>query len=674
MEPVLLADAPSWLWTRFHDHAARVEVPRVFAPVVERWQRARGLGASAEGAAPEEHLLRGDALRAHADRASALTRAAEATLTEASGLLASRGYLLLLADADGVVVHTSGGGDFADEARRVRLIDGACWSEAARGTNAIGTALAEACPTVVTGGAHYGRAFHNLVCYAAPVCGPDGRVLGVLDATSTVDRADDLIGFTITSAARALEGVLRQGAYAHAGSAVSRALTRSLERVPGPVVLIEAPGRVAHGNDAARARFGAGLVGATARGLLGLGWAELCAEAARPSAGGRPIVLRLAGGNRGARLRVDPIAAHDGATIAVVAYLEADEPLRRPRSEARAVEPAGATASAGAGADAAFARLYAGDPALRAALTFARRVAPSTVPVMLLAETGSGKELVAGAIHAASVRARGPFVAVNCGAISPALLESELFGYGAGAFTGASPSGRVGYLAEASGGTLFLDEVAEMPPAMQASLLRVLEDGTYRRVGESHTTRADVRIITATCRDLPAMVEGGRFRQDLYFRLKGATLVLPPLRARTDRVGLAHHLLGELAARRGQPAPALSPALQAWIGAQPWPGNVRELKSVLDVALVLADGDDPLDLHHLPPDPLAATAPAPALPALPRGDGGDGPARLDEVEAEVVRRALDAEGGNVSSVAARLGVARSTVYRMLRRAGLRPPR
>jgi transcriptional regulator of acetoin/glycerol metabolism len=651
---VLLDDVPAWLWQRFHDHAARIEAPHAFTPVVERWRRAHTLGAAADGAVPDDHLLRGPALREHSERAGALAAAATRTLDETQAFLAQRGYLLLLADPDGVVVSTRGGGAFADEARRVRLIEGACWSEAVRGTNAIGTALTEAQPTAVKGHAHYGRRFQNLVCYAAPICGPDGRVVGVLDATSSLERADDVVGFTVTAAARALEDALRQGAYASAGAAVARALTQAFERVRGPVLLIEPPGRIARANAAAHSLLGdAG--GTRVQATLGLSFGVLLAEAADAAATGLALTVRGADGRpRTMRAFVDPIAAVDGSVIALVVYLED----RVGPAAARTLAPADP-----------FAALFSADPAVDTALGFARTMAASTVPIMILAETGAGKELVASAIHRASPRRDGPFVAVNCGAIAPSLLESELFGYAPGAFSGAERAGRAGYLAEASGGTLFLDEVAEMPPAMQAALLRVLEDGTYRRVGEARPTHADVRIVTATCRDLPAAVAEGRFRQDLYYRLKGATVTLPALRARRDRVALAEHLVCELAARQGRRAPTLAPELAAWIETYPWPGNIRELKTVLDVALVLAGGAPALACAHLPPD-LATTSTVAASPAVAPAVAAV-PGRLDEVEAATVRQALAAAAGNVSAVAARLGVARSTVYRMMRRAGLR---
>jgi len=269
---------------------------------------------------------------------------------------------------------------------------------------------------------------------------------------------------------------------------------------------------------------------------------------------------------------------------------------------------------------------------------------------MLLAETGAGKELVASMIHEHSPRAGGAFVALNCGAIAPSLLESELFGYAAGAFTGADRGGRAGLLHAASGGTLFLDEVAEMSPAMQASLLRVLESGTYRRVGDTRTSSADVRVVCATCRDLPPLVATGAFRQDLYFRLKGASVRIPSLRERSDVLALARHLLQAMAGSE----PRLSPAAEQELSRRAWPGNVRELKSVLEVAVIAAAGAPWIEPEHLGSDDPAPSAPV----------------SLADSEAGAVQRALAACDGNVSTAARRLGVARSTLYRMMRRHGL----
>ncbi|MEQ1569966.1 MAG: sigma 54-interacting transcriptional regulator, partial [Myxococcota bacterium] len=342
------------------------------------------------------------------------------------------------------------------------------------------------------------------------------------------------------------------------------------------------------------------------------------------------------------RVRVEPL--FDGAGEMFAVALFADEVGPRGLGSAPAAQLAPR-------AD-AFSEVFAEDPATLDAVSFARRIAPSDLPIVLLSETGSGKELFAAAIHRASRRADGPFVAVNCGSVAPSLLESELFGYAPGAFTGADRQGRDGWFHAASGGTLFLDEVAEMPAPMQTALLRVLESGRYHRVGDTTARTADVRIVCATCRDLPGLVASGGFRQDLYYRLKGVQIALPPLRDRTDRLALARHLL-----TRDGPAPAIGPELAAWIEAYGWPGNVRELKSVLAVARVLAGDAAALGPAHLPPD-LARHTPAQPSPVE----------RLAEVERWAVERALAELGGNVSAAARRLGIARSTIYRMLQRA------
>ncbi len=346
-------------------------------------------------------------------------------------------------------------------------------------------------------------------------------------------------------------------------------------------------------------------------------------------------------------MQLDPVVGNDGNVLALVAELT---PILVRKGEVgrRRVD--------------AFDKLYASDTATRVALDWARKIARSELAVMVLGETGCGKELVAQAIHAESRRNNGPFVAVNCGAVAPQLLESELFGYAPGAFTGAERAGRHGLIHAAAGGTLFLDEVADMPAAMQVALLRVLENNVYRRVGESESLTADVRIVCATCRDLSALVERGEFRRDLYFRLKGATVVLPPLRARTDVALLAQHLLDELAQRDNRLAPMLSPELAEWLCAQPWSGNVRELKSVLEVALVLVGDAEVLELESLPPDLSAQCAPERITP---------GP--LGHIESQAVRRALSEVSGNISAAAVKLGIARSTLYRMMRKHGLSKP-
>jgi len=425
-----------------------------------------------------------------------------------------------------------------------------------------------------------------------------------------------------------------------------------LERCAGAALLLEAPGVVRRANARAARLLGVDPDGGlTVERLFGVGWNDLAAEALGANAA--PVFE-----TRSARfqLTLDPIVGSRGRVLSIVAYLDpipeiraARRPLSEPPSPARAA------------VHAAFDVIVGDDPKVDAAKRLASRFAPTQVPVLLLAETGTGKELLARAIHAAGPRAAGPFVAMNCGALSAQLLESELFGFAPGSFTGARQGGGEGKIAAAEGGTLFLDEIGEMTPALQAMLLRVLEDGSYSRVGEAAVRRADFRLVCATCRDLPAMVARGAFRSDLFYRIHGACVGLPPLRERADRVLLARALLADLARAQGVAAPELGPSAIAHVEEHDWPGNVRELKSALGHALCLAD--DAIEREHFPSLLVPRGTPAPPPVSAPVRSAR-------ESEADAVAAALHAAGGNLSEAARTLGVSRSTLYRMMRRAGL----
>ncbi len=445
-----------------------------------------------------------------------------------------------------------------------------------------------------------------------------------------------------------------------------------LEGCPTPALGVDPQGRVLAANANARRRLGLKpdrqiLV----RDLLGVGWRELELVAAE---GLSDLVLDLpvrpAGAARkGWRVRPERLLAEDGSAVAVVAYLEEPPSLAAggSRHEHRASRPVDLDA------------LFGEDPSVVSTKQAGARFARTRLPILLLAETGTGKDLLARAIHALSPRRERPFVAINCGALSPHLLESELFGYAPGAFTDARREGHEGKIGAARGGTLFLDEVAEMPGPLQALLLRVLEDGTYYRVGENVPRQADVRLICATCRDLPRMVEEGAYRQDLFYRIAGACLSLPPVRERSDVRALVLHVLADLAARdeaAGAGDPRIAPEALDWMARQSWPGNVRQIKTALQYGLTLADGGE-IRPEHLPtlfstfstrspeaprqdaPPVSAASAAVPEPPA---------PQTLAAIELELVRRTVAEADGNLALAARRLGIARSTLYRSLRRA------
>jgi two-component system, NtrC family, response regulator HydG len=302
--------------------------------------------------------------------------------------------------------------------------------------------------------------------------------------------------------------------------------------------------------------------------------------------------------------------------------------------------------------------LWAHSPLMRTVVSMADRVALVDTTVLVTGESGVGKERIAQHIHAQSVRTRARFVAVNCGALTPTLLESELFGHRRGAFTGAVAD-RPGLFEAADHGTLFLDEIGEMPLEMQAALLRVLQEREVRRVGDNHARSVDVRIIAATNRDLAADVEANRFRQDLYYRLNVFVLQIPPLRERPDDLrALASALLRDIAQRVRSPVTGYTPLALRQILQYAWPGNVRELQNAIEHACVLARHTE-IDLEDLP---------APVRDAALGHLGHDHTIRpLRDIEREHILAAMAQMGGNRRLVAARLRIGMATLQRKLRR-------
>jgi DNA-binding NtrC family response regulator len=311
-----------------------------------------------------------------------------------------------------------------------------------------------------------------------------------------------------------------------------------------------------------------------------------------------------------------------------------------------------------------FGPLLGSSATMRAMFHKLSRVAPADAPVLILGETGSGKELVARAIHDASPRSKRPFVVVDCGALPANLLESELFGHARGAFTGAVTT-HVGAVEVAAGGTIFLDEIGELPIDMQPKLLRALESRTFRRLGETEHRPIAARFVAATHRDLPSMVNAGSFREDLLFRLNVLPIVVPPLRERRDDIGL---IVEALVRARG--APPLEVPLEE-LASRPWPGNVRELRSFVERAITLGTGEA-LAMTTPGKAPAAAadggaagTGFPPVDVAVPFKDVRD--RWIDHLERAYVTRALEVHGGNVTAVAESAGLARSYVHRLIRK-------
>ena len=371
---------------------------------------------------------------------------------------------------------------------------------------------------------------------------------------------------------------------------------------------------------------------------------------------GEPIVdfqttVRLAGGQQGhVLLRTAPLRHRDGHNLGLALILGDVTEVTVLRQQVSGRTQLG--------------RLVGHDPKMQELFGLVTEVADSGATVLVRGESGTGKELVARALHECSTRADGPFVQVNCSALSESLLESELFGHVKGAYTGAVADRR-GRFEEASGGTLFLDEIGDVSPAVQVKLLRVLQERVIERVGDNTPVPVDVRLVSATNRDLEALLATGRMREDFYYRIKVVSLTIPPLRDRSEDIPLlVGHLLQKLAARDDRPEPpsVTGDAMRVLMG-HTWPGNVRELENALEHAVVLSRGG-PIQAANLPPDlAIGGQAAARGLAEVPRHS---------DQERNLITDALTATGWNRTRAARRLGIDRSTLWRKIREYGLEP--
>lgn len=545
--------------------------------------------------------------------------------------------MVVLADSRGMLINTLGDAGFLDKAARAALTSGASWHEQHRGTNAIGTALAEASGVEVHGGEHFLERNGFLTCAAAPIMSASGELMGILDLSGDQrSRHPHTLGLVSTAACMIENRLVIAACRRH----IRLHLHAQLEGI-GTV----AEGIIALSEDG-------WIVGANRKGLdlLHLGWPDL---GATPLA--RAIDVRLDELlTRHKRRPGQPtqVRLHDGRMIFV--QVHAEQP-------ALAAVPVSGGGKAGALQPDALARLDTGDLRWRAAAEKARRVAGKPIPLLIQGESGVGKEFFARAVHDSGPRRDGPFVAINCAAVPENLIEAELFGYAPGAFTGARREGSVGRLREAHGGTLFLDEVGDMPQGMQSRLLRVLQERQVTPLGGGRPVEVDFALICATHRNLREEADQGRFRSDLYYRINGLAVQLPPLRERSDFGVLTEQLLTSF---NPEGDIRLAPDLMAQLSRHAWPGNLRQYASVLRTASAMLDPhEEYIGWQHLPDD-MREELGVLARPALYQ-NAGDPSHNLEELSRVAIRQAMESSCGNISQAARRLGISRQTLYRKL---------
>jgi len=603
--------------------------------------------------------MREDSLHSLRDDCSELLEASQPVMASARELLAETGTVMVLTDGAGIILNLEGDPRLRDAAADIHLLSGASWSELACGTNAIGTAIEVGQPIQIHSAEHYCSGIKLWSCSANVIRDPyDGTVLGVIDVSGLSDTFNRHSLALVVATAGRIENRL-----AHQEMDFRlRLLDHCMDRLSGSssegVIVFDRRGRAVKANGAAtdalvdlrRPRDDAP---GSELSRLRLSWRK---EAELPDE--LPSWMR--------REWLEPMVK-DGERLGILLRL----PARR-AAPSRTQGRDGASAMEREADQGTFARIVGEAPSLRQAVGRARQLAKSRAPVLLLGETGVGKDVFAQCLHAASTGKEGTFVALNCGGFSRELLTSELFGYVEGAFTGARRGGMVGKIEAADGGTLFLDEIGEMPKDLQPHFLRVLESGEVYRIGETRPRKVNFRLIAATNRDLRGEVEAGRFRMDLFYRVAVTSIAIPALRERASDISLlAAHLMRELAERQGLAPRPLSLGAIETLKAYAWPGNVRELRNVIEGMLLTAEGEELTEADV--PDEIRT--PAGATIALPAGTSAPpepqlGLTGMENAERLALLRAMQVHKGNLTAVARDLGIAKSTVYAKLRRFGL----
>lgn len=549
------------------------------------------------------------------------------------------GHLITLCDHQGRILYLQGDSKVMREAEKMNFVAGADWSEKTAGTNAIGTSLATGQPIQILSYEHFCEGCHPWICSSAPITDPlTGKILGVIDLTGPFSYAQPhTLGIVVvTSLAiqqRFSEASMRtrQHLLVHYQRAVRKWKTEAF-------AVLDAAHQVVDLNEKVLA-------------LLKLDepsqfWSHPDMHHVKSALlNGTPNTTEV----RLPQLNVIGIIETIVTDSEIIGFL-----LRFQQTNKHGTSTCSSSKN--------WCHIIGQSPELQHVIRQSQMVASTNVPVLITGESGTGKEQIAQTIHKAGPRHKGPFVPVNCGAIPKELIASEIFGYEAGTFTGGNPKGRKGKFEEANGGTLFLDEIGEMPLDLQVHLLRVLQEKEVVRLGSSQPIPVDVRIIAATHQNLSMMIQQGKFRADLYYRLHVVELHLPPLRQRgQDILLLCRHFVKSFAEQYGKALPMISPEVESFVLNYHWPGNIRELKNAMEYAVLFCQ--DLIQMSDLPQ--FLQKDPGQSLKTEATHSS------LESEEKRRITQLLAETNGNLSEVARRCQIARTTLYRRMKKYNIR---
>ncbi|PVX71779.1 sigma-54-dependent Fis family transcriptional regulator [Paraburkholderia unamae] len=645
----------------------RLPAPSDSPRLVSSWQRSFERYQLDPGSVIGPRVLSAAELREIRDREESFLRASGQCLSRLHDMVREADYCVMLTDGHGVTIDYRIDRERRNDFKHAGLYIGSCWSESEEGTCGIANVLTDLAPITVHKTDHFRAAFTSLTCSAAPIFAPGGELIGVLDASAVQSPDNRESQRIVNQLVRQSATLIEDGYFLHRLASCwilfGHQNRNYVEAQPELLIAFDENGNVIAANRRARECI-AGLEGprhideifdSSHVQLRDIGRIEAIAA----------LRLRSNGSMLYARIRA-PLGRGAGTAAHGAMPLRRENPAAEREYDRSALGPF----------------LRSADARVAENARIAQRVAGKRLPILLLGETGAGKEVFARAIHDASARRNRPFIAVNCGALPESLIESELFGYAPGAFTGARRHGARGKIAMADGGTLFLDEIGDMPLALQTRLLRVLAEGEVLPLGSEAPVRVDIDVICATHRDLALMASAGAFREDLYYRLSGAVLTLPPLRERRDIATLIDTVFAEEAQAAARPL-ALDATLAARLAAFAWPGNLRQLRNAMRYACAVCD-TVLVEARHLSADlaarlPMpdaracAASAPPPAMSAAHSTPLMPLAPLTPADERERIVAALTAHRWRPNAAAQALGISRATLYRRIAKLGIVGP-
>jgi Transcriptional activator of acetoin/glycerol metabolism len=611
--------------------------------IQESWKRCRDIKVDPFIAGPTV-IKRGEILESHLNKYKKLIEASLPIMKNLYSFVAKARFVIALADKQGCLLEIFGDENVKNSAARGAFIQGAKWSEDTIGNNGIGTALFLDKPVQILGYEHYWLNAHNWTCSGAPIHDPRGNLIGALDITGPYEETHThTLGMAVT-AANAIENQLKWEEAVFSLEISNNYKNAIIESISEGLLAVNDEGKITQINSVVAHNFDCDseeALNVNCETILGAKNSELvniiksCQHTTD-----HEMDIYTTKGRITYLVTSRPIKGKgiNKGTVILISEIARAQKLIQRMSRGRS--------------NCTFTDLVGKDPCFLETVDLGHKAAASTSNVLLLGESGTGKDVFAQAIHNTGIRKRGPFVALNCGAIPRELIASELFGYVDGAFTGASRGGKMGKFELASGGTIFLDEIGEMPLELQTSLLRVLETRTITRVGGHEVIPVDVRIIAATNKDLSLEVSQGKFRQDLFYRLNVFSIRMVPLRDRRADIALiSRTFLDTLCAKFNKTAMQLDKNVLEVFNQYPWPGNIRELQNVLERVVNICN-DTIISVNHLPPEVCSTKARSALIP-------------IKNYEKELIESLLEQHNRNITRVANELGIARTTLYQKI---------